>query len=152
MNKLKGKNKKWGRCRGHGQGCCVSQEIQSTIVNRKTDKHLSIKRELIESGTNIDLMFELNKDKALIQQMLKDYLKEDSPIILTSQKFEVNEWVDFRMQDGCYIGCIVNGYAYMQGKLVISLYEEELGDFIVPPHNVYECEWSGIESISIGLY
>ena len=154
MNKLKGKNKKWGRCdaHSHGQGCSVSQNIKATPVNRKTEKHLSLKREWNESETNVDLILELNKDKALIQQMLKDYLEDDFNVVYTSQRFEMGQWVDFRMRDGCYIGCRVSGYANIQGKLAISLYEEDLGHFVVPPPNVYECEWDGSESIAIGLH
>lgn len=39
MSKLKGKNKKFGRCHVHGQGCEVCSEIRSGYVNRKTEKH-----------------------------------------------------------------------------------------------------------------
>lgn len=50
MSKLKGKNKKWGRCPIHGQGCEVCSDIQSNSVNRKTDVsiHMQFEKRLIE--------------------------------------------------------------------------------------------------------
>ncbi len=41
MNKLLGKTKKWGRCKVHGQGCEVCDEIRPPI-SRTTDYSISM--------------------------------------------------------------------------------------------------------------
>lgn len=47
MSKLMRSNKKYGRCRteGHGQECCVSQDIQCEFVPRSRDKYNHIREE-----------------------------------------------------------------------------------------------------------
>lgn len=140
MAKLKGKNKKWGRCDTHGQGCSVSQDIQATPVNRKTEKHLSLKREWNESETDIEWLLEINKEKLIINQILQEYLRSDL-LVNDVDKFQADESVDFRMKDGYYVGVKVCGYLYKKGKLVVSLFDEDVGYFLAPPHLVYKCEY-----------
>lgn len=60
MSKLKGKNKKFGRCHVHGQGCEVCSEIRSGYVNRKTDVsiHMGFERKLLDDPNFSDKWIE----------------------------------------------------------------------------------------------
>ncbi len=71
MNKLLGKTKKWGRCKVHGQGCEVCNEIRQPI-SRTTDYHISMEfeKKLLEDETYREQWIE---DEL---QAARDYFKQ----------------------------------------------------------------------------
>lgn len=56
MSKLKGNNRKFGRCHVHGQGCEVCDEIRSSHVNRKTEKssHIDFEMKMVDAHQRSD--------------------------------------------------------------------------------------------------
>lgn len=143
MAKLKGKNKKWGRCDTHGQGCSVSQDIQATPVNRKTEKDYYLKGEWKQYEVDQLLGYDITWLKWYVEKELDLYLKHPTETPSGYKRHRVGDEVLYSIRRGeevSHLPCEASDYVIKDGQEIIVLYEEDLGVWFSPKNKVYYYE------------